>query len=513
MKKIITEERLGRIFCFLSIALFMALFFFSITTTWTNPYDLEDEYVYIHQDSVWMNLLSLVGVLVAGNLVYWLGKRQNWKINMDIAAVVTCLCACLFSIYWIGATAASPQADQLILCECAEAFENGNFESLGKGQYVGIYRQQLGIITFLRLLLKVFGENYYIVFQYLNALMVPVLIFSGYRIVKRMAADNQFAQGLYLVLMAVCVPMYCYVPFVYGEITSTALAVFGAWMLLWNSERFSVAKLILLGIALGAAVQFRKNTLIFVIAFLIVLVIHLLRGWNYRILITMVSLILGVALFQGYITWTYHKLVPEDSLDTPASVFIAMGVNDDNGMPGWHNYYDQIAFAENDFDVEKTNQAAWEYMQDFFEKCQANPGYAADFYYRKIGSQWNVPMYQCLAMNNKIEDSESDLVWSVYYGDLRNVIEEGMDIYQLLIFGGTLCVLFFALKKWKKIDNYLLLITVFGGFLFSIIWEAKSRYVFPYFLILIPYGAAGIAEFIKWINCRCAEYFRKDGAL
>lgn len=504
---------MGRVFCILSIALFAALFFFSVTTTWSNPYDLEDEYVYIHQDLLWVNLGSLAGVLLAGSLVFWLGKRQKWKLNMDAAAVVVSLCASAFSIYWIGAAAAKPQADQLILCECAEAFENGNYERLGRGQYVGIYRQQLGIITFLRLLLKIFGENYITAYQCFNGLMAGVLIFSGYQLIKRYSEDKLSAQGIYLLLMAVCVPMYCYVPFVYGEIASTALAVFGSWLLLWNSEKFSYAKVLLLGIAMGAAVQLRKNTLIFVIAFLIVLGIHLLRGWNYRILVTAAGLLSGVVLLGGYITGIYGRLVPEDSLDTPASCFIAMGVNDDNGMAGWHNYYDQIAFAENDFDVEKTNQAAWKYLQDFFEECRENPEYAADFYYRKIGSQWNVPLYQCLAMNNKIEDSESGLVWSVYYGGLRKPIEEGMNIYQLIIFGGTLSALLFAFRGWKKIDNYVLLITVFGGFLFSVIWEAKSRYVFPYFLIMIPYGAWGIAELIRWINYKCTEYFRKDGAL
>ena len=31
-----------------------------------------------------------------------------------------------------------------------------------------------------------------------------------------------------------------------------------------------------------------------------------------------------------------------------------------------------------------------------------------------------------------------------------------------------------------------------GGFLFSLIWEAKGRYVFPFFVMLIPVAAAGL---------------------
>lgn len=36
-------------------------------------------------------------------------------------------------------------------------------------------------------------------------------------------------------------------------------------------------------------------------------------------------------------------------------------------------------------------------------------------------------------------------------------------------------------------NENILLITIFlGGFFFHILWEAKSRYIIPYFLILIP---------------------------
>ena len=43
---------------------------------------------------------------------------------------------------------------------------------------------------------------------------------------------------------------------------------------------------------------------------------------------------------------------------------------------------------------------------------------------------------------------------------------------------------------------YLLLIAVFGGFLFSLMWEAKTRYILPYLFMQIPYMAMGINEII-----------------
>lgn len=47
-----------------------------------------------------------------------------------------------------------------------------------------------------------------------------------------------------------------------------------------------------------------------------------------------------------------------------------------------------------------------------------------------------------------------------------------------------------------------IMIAVFGGFLFSLLWEAKTRYVFPYLLMELPYAAMGINEVIIRLNQR-----------
>ena len=46
----------------------------------------------------------------------------------------------------------------------------------------------------------------------------------------------------------------------------------------------------------------------------------------------------------------------------------------------------------------------------------------------------------------------------------------------------------------------LLCLIFLGGFLFHILWEAKSRYILPYIIILIPVAVQGIQHFIK-VTC------------
>ena len=46
----------------------------------------------------------------------------------------------------------------------------------------------------------------------------------------------------------------------------------------------------------------------------------------------------------------------------------------------------------------------------------------------------------------------------------------------------------------EPLEWYVLLIAVIGGVLFHELWEAKSRYVFPYFVMMIPMAADGLAK-------------------
>ncbi|MBO5337399.1 MAG: hypothetical protein J6A94_09765 [Lachnospiraceae bacterium] len=493
------EGIFAKLFCVLATLLFAVLTYFSLVETWVNDREQISEYVYPQPDSMLWNLLGLGIVLLVGILIYGLEKKQLIKGNLDIVAMVLSLAALAFSIYWINGTAAAPLADQYYIVRFAEEFEMGNTSALAQGKYVGIYQQQLGLITFIRVLYKLFGMGNYQAYQYFNAVMIPILIFSGYQIVKQLSEDSHMAELCYLILTAFCLPMYCYVPFVYGEIASTALVIFAGWMLLWIEKKFSVVKVILFSLALGVAVQLRRNVLILVIAFGIVLLVQLLGQKKRQALITLGGMLAGVLLFQGIINGIYAKFIPEDSHSAPASVFIAMGVNSDNGMAGWHNFYDQFAFRDNGYDIEKTNQAAKEYLLDFVEHCKENPGYASEFYYNKMCSQWNAPLYQCFIMTNHREKEQANFVTDIYIGKWRALVDWQMNLHQLVVYSGILGLLLLVRKKWTHISNYVLLIGVFGGFLFSMMWEAKTRYVFPYYLMMLPYAAVGIYELVKFL--------------
>ena len=61
-------------------------------------------------------------------------------------------------------------------------------------------------------------------------------------------------------------------------------------------------------------------------------------------------------------------------------------------------------------------------------------------------------------------------------------------------------------------EQLFLPLAVLGGFLFHTLWEAKSQYILPYFVCMLPCAAAGLAEALdvlkKWRTSKIR--FRKN---
>ena len=105
---------------------------------------------------------------------------------------------------------------------------------------------------------------------------------------------------------------------------------------------------------------------------------------------------------------------------------------------------------------------------------------------------------------NQFEKEITPLVRSIYDGPIQDLLERFMNGWQLLVYFFLLmnCLL----KKSEKVEKMILLITIFGGVLFSLLWEAKARYVLPYVIMMIPYAANGCYLFIKSI---LEKYWRR----
>lgn len=495
MRNLIRERRLTIVFHILALILFAFLFCTSIFITGNNSDYIRDEYIYIEKNSPLKMLLIIVTFLIFMFFVGMIYDKVLKKCNRNILLGAACLIAFGISIYWVLSSGTAPQADQAMVLDFAKAFSQGDFSGLQEPNYLTRCLHQLGLVTFHRIMFYFFGYGNYMAFQFFNALLVPVLILSGCHIVRKLSDNNGRAEIYYLVLVGTCFPLYAYTAFVYGELSSTALVLLAAWIMLSCLEKFTVLKLIGLAVTVGLAVQFRRNVLIILIAFGIVIFIKLLQKWNLKVFLTGCSILLGVFLFQASVEGIYKDVRNPDAKQIPAILYIAMGFHDTYGYPGWNDFYQHNTFAESGDNVEVASEEGKADIRESMERFFKDPAYMLYFFQYKINTQWQAPMYQSIAMNNYIVREQSSLVRMIYEKALPGrLIKLYMKAFQFFLYGCIFLWLILGFKKEIPLEKYVLLIAVFGGFLFTVIWEAKTRYVFPYMLLMLPYFGMGMQE-------------------
>lgn len=493
-------RRLEQFFCgvfnVLAIVVFAVLLWYGLHLTGQN--DRSYEWISFREDSVIYNVFTVGASLF---VLFFLGrlaeKMQGRKVR-NIALAIVCVLTAAISFYWVTVCKAAPEADQMMICQYADAFNMGDFSGVLRGRYIARYPQQLGMVTLLRVLFAIFGPYHYQAFQYLMVAVVPLIVVSGCMIVRILSDDNARAEIFYLLFMLTCFPMYIYTSFVYGDLISTALGMFGVWMYLAILKKFSWVRLLLFGVSMGAAVQLRANLMVLVVAMAIVLLIKLIVDWKWQNIVIAVALILGVVLADMAVWGLYSGKAEGRAPSIPPILWIVMGLNDTGGHPGWYNAYNYIVFADHDDDVEVSVAIGKEHLKEAFQRYWEDPDYMLDFFQRKMNAQWNVPMYQSIAMNrNIVEPQIGKLAPDITdYGRTAQWMESWMKIYQLLLYGSILFLLIACRKEFVRIEKYALLIAVYGGFLFSLIWEAKTRYVLPYFFFQIPYMALGLSKLV-----------------
>ncbi len=162
---------------------------------------------------------------------------------------------------------------------------------------------------------------------------------------------------------------------------------------------------------------------------------------------------------------------------------------------GWFdgtNNYVYITLCS--FDSSKAKEEYKKIIKESYDYAINNPLVFSDYMFRKTSSIWMDPIFDVLYFTgfNRIKNSfVSDFL---YYGSGKQLLKILSDIYQSAIY--LLCLarlieLFRNIKE-TKIEELLLYIIIYGGFLFHLFWEASSRYTLPYFFISIMCAAEGL---------------------
>ena len=460
--------------------------------------ELVQEYVFKFKDNVFFNIIWVFVFVAMAILIKTKAVRITGlsKINLNYVALALSIISIILSIMWVLTNGATPQADQWTLCEAASEINKGDYSLFNQGEYVARNQHQLGMVTLLRIIFTIFGDWNYIPLKILNCIGVGLTIFYSFKVAE-ILTNNKTIEVITLVLTIICLPLYFYTSFIYGEILSISFTTVGIYLFFLNYKETNYKRLVALSIVILAMLYARKNTIIVIIAMLGITIVKLLIERKKKYLLILVAIVIGVVIKSATLTAMYSSHFPEDAKEMPSILYIAMGTNNYEDRGGWYDGMHIAIFERNNYDPKAASEDAKQVIIEFLKQCIQNPVAGLKFYATKTLSQWIAPMYQGLVMNNNITDEQSWIAHFIYYDSRAWKFMDGfMNILQLIVYTSTLYLIIYSWKHIRKMEFYMGLIAVWGGFLFSIIWEAKTRYVFPYFIILIPYAAIGLGLLI-----------------
>ena len=463
-------------------------------------------------------------LLICGLLTFLMYRFSGWMLKKEegqerrirILAGAVCLYALVFGIWWVGAAKCLPLGDQNSVCTAAAQFREGNYEMLtidSYEKYLFIHPHQLGLTALIELTFALFGNGNYVAFEYLNCVGAAVTLYAGYRI-TRVLTNRKQAWIYYLLLAAACFPLLFYVVFVYGEIPSitfSALAILG--FLEYRKQGAGQKRLLWLAFACvtcALACLVRNNCLILLLAFVLIQVTTALGERNIRPLVAALLLVLTFGGARTALRSSYEaRSGIELNQGAPMLLYVAMGMQQGEGAPGWSNgYILHNYWGVSDFDYAASEAMAKQDIRTSASEFVHHPKYALRFFVGKFASEWNDPTYECYAMTHVGgDDPRGAVADSIFNGTLHTVFEWFMNQYQSLIYGGVFLWLLYGFWRKKDLSVLVLMTVIFGGFLFHMLWEAKGRYILPYFVMMLPMAAAGLSELSDRVN----SWLRKHG--
>ena len=611
--------RLGlNIVMLLTLLLSMLLFAGSFLTTCYAD-NMETQQVLLRPDNPLWNLLELAGfgLLFCGCLYLYEKIGEKFRRGL-LVFTLTFVFGLGILLILFGRTV--PAADALSVYNAAAEWILGNTDIIHPTvSYLSYYPQQIGLMAFLELLLRIWNLTGLSVPAWHFIKLVYVCLLCGavwfqYLSLQYLWPENyKKISCCYLVLVCCNLPMIMYSSFVYGEIPSFAALSVGCYLLLRllggvspggsyrdnvspggsspggsyrnnvspggsspdSSYRDNVSRndapsvtaydyvprmlrqILFTGFGsilfLTLSVMLRKNSLIPVIAVLLVLLFEALRpGRNGKMRLGLLIMAVCLAVTSVSVLPLTQKIYEKKAGNTLSSgvtamSYLAMGMQEASRGCGWYNGFNIDTYDTAGMDTALANEISRLAIDERLAYFREHPGYTADFYLHKHLSQWADGTYASRQATLATYGGRSAFFKEVYEGSLSGGYIEWCNAWQNILYLGVLVFCIDSLKKRRKsraaghMDGrtadrmaehtagytadqmvehttgrtadpivghtagrtadrpgtdhlyvYVGLIAVLGGFLFHTFGDANSRYIFSYSLLLMPYCGAGV---------------------
>ena len=464
----------------------------------------------------------IFGIFIICFLVYKI------RINRIIKSILTCFIFgtyMIISFIWVSKAITIPFADSAQIMEISKSISGFSNLTEYSHNYLAYYPQQITLSVLFSGVFNAFGKVDYRIIEYLNVVCNLISMIGLSFILKHFSKKYTVNRAVFFVFSLTFLPVILLATFVYGDFIGMPFLIWALYMALKfvesNKKRYVMITCILT--AIGCL--FRMNYIIFAIAIVLYWLINIclqehfnIKRWLYGFII--VSIFVVIAFIPSTILKKIY--MNKYSIDSSKSfliiLYVYMGMSEGDRGYGWYNNAmgDKVYHMMSDSkeQSQKISQECRDELNARIKFLVKNPMYTIKFYTYKNISMWAEPTMEASFYNGFIEEGkkieEHPLAKSVADGKIKNYTKLYQKALIILILFSTILVIIFN-RKDGNCDIYLFTLVFLGGFSFHMLWEAKSRYIIPYYISLIPIATIGLSMFMEKIDGTILKNKKRKG--
>lgn len=453
------------------------------------------------------NIIYSISIIAIATIIYFIIYKTNEKIRqsnyekiMKKLFIISLIIYFLLNILWVIFIRPGIGGDSVHVGNIAQVIYKGNdnellnnktYAGITLKEYMQVYSQQIPLAFVYSIIFRIIFFDEIGILRILNIVGNLLIVIATYKIAKQLSKQYKTNITLPVLLILTFIPLIMLTTFIYGDIPSLALSLFSVYFTMKYIEIKDKKYFIISAILMSIAYMMRMNSLIFIIASVIYMLLNILKEFNKNELkqtfisvsIIITFIIISIIPSIGIEKYYFNKYDLDKNKIYPKSGFILMAMEESWRGNGWYNEEIAEPILRQESNIKEQNNKKIKKRLDYLSK---NIGYTFKFYTKKITSMWSENTYSAF-FNNKIENKE--------------VLEKGKDIvafYQkvsLLLITSSSIIIIIQNRKKLSLEIIFLLTIFIGGFAFHILWEAKSRYIIPYIIVLIPITALEIDKF------------------
>jgi hypothetical protein len=512
-KHCLTESIAVNIICGLLFLVFGYIAIMSIFQTCViDPANYSSEVILFQDDLFVINIFCLV---IFTALLFKINKHTAFfaKVNMKFMEAGLFAFSAIIGLVWIFSVQSIPAADSYNIYETASQTAQGNYAFLHNGSdfynkdfysgfsYYNCYPFQLGFVLISEIVYRIFGTDSTMPLQVINVLCVAAAYLGIAKITKQIFGRNKI-EFIVILALAGCIQPVLFCTFVYGNIIGMCCAIWASHFLIKYFQTDKYLVLIPCGVLLVVSALAKYNNLIYLVAFVIMLIIHTIKAKKWQSIAFALALCIAVVGTSNLVIKSYASRANTELKGGVSQVlYLDMGLNESYMAPGWYNNIALSLYTSNNCDIDAAESQAWSDINSRLNKMKNDSEYAINFFGNKILSQWNEPSYESIWVS-KVKghdvDVQEGLGKAVYDGSTGQFLELYFNFYMMAVFIlFTLGIYFMFLYKKTNISTVLLPLVLLGGFGYHLLFEGKSQYILTYIVLLLPYAAYALCTILE----------------